>query len=334
MAHGDASLIFGGIEGGATHSKLILLRENGEIVGRWSHGGLNQYLNGLEKTADQIAEIVRAAMLEKEIDGPLTALVLALSGAEDDSLNAKMVQRLNEKHSDTSRFFQLNSDSIGTIGTAFENGGVVLIAGTGSTCRLLTEDGRNFGCGGWGHQIGDGGSGFWIAQRAIQMVFDDEDGLEMALAPIDRVKKLMLEHFNLSNKVEILDLLYGNFNKARIASFCSVLAANSDDPLCRQLLADAGTILGKHIAAVARHMSPAMLSAVPIIIVGSVFNSWELMEQSFLAGAKRGGITGILIYRLTESPAIGAAILAARTAGKPLTIQFSQNANLFKKFQI
>ncbi|UYV65099.1 NAGK [Cordylochernes scorpioides] len=90
---------------------------------------------------------------------------------------------------------------------------MVLISGTGSNALLLNPDGTTGRCGGWGHILGDEASGlqvsstndmmwydagFWIAQKAMKAVYDQEDNFEQINYDLSAVKKEILEHFGVS----------------------------------------------------------------------------------------------------------------------------------------
>lgn len=51
----------------------------------------------------------------------------------------------------------MNTDAVVSIAANFplDSGAIVLIAGTGSSARLLMPDGTVYGAGGWGHVIGN-----------------------------------------------------------------------------------------------------------------------------------------------------------------------------------
>src|SRR5207302_3900726 len=53
--------------------------------------------------------------------------------------------------------------------------GVVLIAGTGSVAWGLSPDGTEARAGGWGHLLGDDGSGYWVVREAARRALAEHD---------------------------------------------------------------------------------------------------------------------------------------------------------------
>lgn len=100
------------------------------------------------------------------------------------------------------------NDSLAPIYTAFENGGIVIISGTGSNCVLVNPISSNnaksdvmvhyHSAGGWGNLLGDEGSAYWVATKAIKYVIDVCDNFILPESDIEEIKELIFEHFNVS----------------------------------------------------------------------------------------------------------------------------------------
>ena len=88
---------------------------------------------------------------------------LNLSGCEEEKSNAVLAETLQRLYPTASLDYTVGSDTMGSARTGLVNGGIVIISGTGSNALLLNPDGQTHGCGGWGHMIGDEGSGtlYW-----------------------------------------------------------------------------------------------------------------------------------------------------------------------------
>lgn len=85
-----------------------------------------------------------------------------MSGCEEEETNKAVSETLLKGYPNASSAYFVGSDTLGSIKTGLSDGGVVLIAGTGSNALLINSDGSTHGCGGWGHMMGDEGGGNYI----------------------------------------------------------------------------------------------------------------------------------------------------------------------------
>ncbi|KRY79952.1 N-acetyl-D-glucosamine kinase [Trichinella pseudospiralis] len=333
------SIYYAGVDGGATKTTLILMNEEGTILAHCTGAGTNIYLCSsiavFEVVVDLIYSALRIAGLPKNTK--LSILALAMSGAEDQERNEKFVADFSASYPAITESVVVISDSYSALLTAFDENGIVLISGTGSSCRAIDFTGRLLGCGGWGHLIGDDGSAYWISTKAIRKVFAIEEGLELSSNNISCIKAKLLHHFQLSRKEQIFELLYDNFSKAKIASFCEVLAEASSengDELILEIFAEAGKILGAHILAIVSAMHLENSQKLEVLIMGSVWKSFDLLKKGFINGLmqrhdKDPIIKEIVLYELTVSPAVGACRLAAKKANCSFPISVLECRRVF-----
>ena len=200
-------MLFGGVEGGATHSTLALFNDKAEKLAEVEGLGTNLFQIGMEETCHRIANMCQDAfkLAGYAPDTPLVSLGLSLSGCEVEETNEALALKMKELYPALLKTIpKVCSDTVGSLFTASDKGGVVLIAGTGSNSLLVNPDGSVGRCGGWGHFLGDDGSALWIAHKACKVYFDQTDNLNESPASVDRVKELIFEHFNLEDRLDII----------------------------------------------------------------------------------------------------------------------------------
>ena len=213
-------MLFGGVEGGATHSTLALFNEKAEKLVEVEGLGTNLFQIGMDETCHRIAKLCKEAF--KNISIPenttLASLGLSLSGCEVEETNEALSRKMLELYPElVASKPAVCSDTVGSLYTASDKGGVVLIAGTGSNSLLVNPDGSIARCGGWGHMMGDEGGAWWISQLAMKVWFDDMDKMNKAPFDTKQVADAIKTYFGVQDRFGLLTYCYDKFEKPHFA---------------------------------------------------------------------------------------------------------------------
>ncbi|ALC47787.1 CG6218 [Drosophila busckii] len=323
---------FGGVEGGATHSRLVICDETGNAVGTTSGLGTNHWGIGIPECARRIADMVERAKEEANIckDTPLASLGLSLSGCEQEATNRDLEHELRSTFPNLAKSYAVSSDTMGSMYTASSIGGMVLISGTGSNCLLRNPDGSTANCGGWGNFLGDEGGAWFISYRAVKVVFDHLDNFEKSRFPIEQTWTLIREHFSIETRYDMLTHCYAKFDKPFFATLCKKLAiiADNGDQLAMSLFQEAGVHLARMIKALLPSVSKELVESgdLSVVCVGSVWSSFNLLKEAFIKELAKTSIAfNLKLVQITKSSAYGACYLGADSAKFNLPRNYADN---------
>lgn len=337
-----SDVYFGGIEGGASRSTAVLYNGEGRKLAEAVGLGTNHWMCGMDECQERIFKLIKECKQKANIpeEEPLVSLGLSLSGCEQESTNIELKENLSKSYPFLSSKYHVCSDTIAPIAAVCERGGIVLISGTGSNALLVNSDGSIFHSGGWGHLIGDEGSAYWVAWKAIKIHYDYEDDFQAAPNGLSTnvVWELIQSYFNIKSRLDILPYLYSDFEKSKLAGLCKEIARGADngDPLCQWLFSEAGRLLARFILALAPKCDKDLIEqegGLPIVCVGSVWKSWKHMEAGFVdelnTNTSRHIMKELRLLRLMATVATGAVYLAAKAVNYNLPRNYSANYSVF-----
>ena len=189
--------------------------------------------------------------------------------------------------------------------------GIALIAGTGSIALGRDARGTVARAGGWGHIIGDEGSGYDLGRQCLQAVAKASDGRGQATMLLD----LLLKHWRLDNASAMIGKVYNNDgDKGAIAALSALVfaAARDGDEVACAIVEDAACELALATVAVKNSLDFASAQVALALGGGLLLQETEFRTKVIDATGTRIAIGDVVPV---EEPALSAA--RASLQGRP-----------------
>src|SRR5262245_54936780 len=167
-----------GIDAGGTKTVCLLADEQGAIVSEARGPGANLHTAGELAVEKVLHQVMEEAIGDRMFaDRPIVpcAICLGIAGV-DRADEAQLVRAIMRRIGYKSRVLVVNDALIALVAGARDDPGVLINAGTGSIVYGRNAAGEAARAGGWGHMIGDEGSGYWIGREALAAVMRGADG--------------------------------------------------------------------------------------------------------------------------------------------------------------
>ncbi|WP_460281848.1 N-acetylglucosamine kinase [Clostridium sp. CTA-5] len=284
-----------GVDGGGTKTEAVAYDLEGNILSRGVSGFGNVLINN-EKALDNINEAINNCTKALNINECIH-VYLGLAGVSAGDGKEKTTKYIVET-------FNLKTTVVNDAELALSallkgKDGLLTIAGTGSIC-IGKYNNKKVRVGGWGHILGDQGSGYYIAIEALKQILLEKDiGYERS-----NFTQEILNELGFSDEFDIINFVY-NSDKGKIASIVPIIVelSNKSNVIAKDILKDAGRKLG--IMTLRAINKIKTNDTVNIGIMGSILINIDLVKQSFIETLKEG-IKNFKIYDEKVSPTIGA----------------------------
>lgn len=300
----DTAAVVVGVDGGGSGCRALVMTSDGVEVGRAEGPPALVHPSNPGAAADVAGSTVQEVLEEVGVTPPVGALWMGLAGA-GRTLTQEAVKNALRSRNLAGRI-GVGMDVEGAYRDAFrENPGVVLSVGTGTVLWGRFPDGSELRVGGWGSQLGEEGSGYWIGLQGLRAVVQASDGRggETSLSG------LILQDLGLPVVADLVPWMAGA-TKREVASLAPLVlrAAEAQDQAAEAIQGRALDALVQHLEVAQREWQP-WGETFPLAVCGGLLNEGGLLRPPLLTRAESLGAEVSLAPILAVR---GAAFLALR----------------------
>ncbi|NFA59138.1 ATPase [Clostridium sporogenes] len=260
-----------GVDAGGTKTEAIAYNLKGDELAREVTGFGNLVLN--EKEAiNNVCNSIKTC-IDKLGKEELKKIYIGAAGMEVSN-NAYILEK-NIKESFGTDVLIVNDGELALKAVLKGQDGILTIAGTGSICIGIKNNIKDK-CGGWGHILGDEGSGYSIAIKALKrMIYEEELNLQKS-----KLHEEILKTLNIKSIDQICTFVYSS-TKDKIASLTTLVSklAEEGEENAIFILKEEGEALGQITERVYNRLN--FNNKYAIGIKGSVIEKSKVLRQAF-----------------------------------------------------
>lgn len=221
-----------GIDGGGTKTIFGLFHEDKMIDSvelstcHFAQVGYDGCAKVLKKGIDQL-------LLTNQLTNSQVIIGAGIGGYGNDKKIRQNIEMAMDKYMPNYKIYLTNDIHIAVLGTLNGEDGITIIAGTGSIAMAKVGN-KIERIGGWGYQLGDEGSAYWVGKQMLSFFTKQADG-RMDKTPIYQTVK---EFFHLEDDYDIIGMINNHKNPrtkiAELSKICDDLA-NKGDFVCKDI---------------------------------------------------------------------------------------------------
>lgn len=292
-----------GIDGGGTKTTVICRNLQGQTLAEQKFGPFNLNSIGEEKFTALMAQICTF------LQSIGSCLALCIGAAGVSNLQMKNLIRHAMENAGITNWQLVGDHEIALCGALEGGAGISLVAGTGSICYGKNSEGEVVRAGGWGHLIGDEGSGYAIGRDALRAIARHWDGCGEETS----LTRAVAEQLQIINRQKMIAYIYGN-DKSSVAVVSRIVEREAalGDQVANLILKENADQLSELVAAVAKRLD---MKAGEVALLGGLLENHTVFRK-FLIKAVEDRCPGFACVAPRQTAAVGAVMMAVKSLVK------------------